>query len=361
MQGRSAVVRLSLDAPIAVGAPLTTEIRVPEQLSEVALPRGLLLALEAGRRLDLDDGPVYGLVVGLSNLRADPTYLEHVLAHRDEPDAMGAVEYFRDDRVLDLVASQVAASGPRIRIDSACASGSDALIVACQWIEQGYCEDVVVIAAASMLDPVGLALFRNIQALNEEDDLGASRPFDRRRRGFVMGEGAAGLWLSARQHETVRGWVCGYGQSMNAFKLTDMPSDLGAMENACRSALGEVEDLAFISAHGTSTLTNDVTETRLYKSLLGKERAYEVPVSALKSMSGHCLGASSLIEIVVSLEALHAGRVSPTINLLEPDSECDLDYVANQARSVRGNFALSNAFAFGGHNSSLLLGREAPR
>lgn len=359
LDGTSAVVSLGEEFPAAVGAPVTEELETPADFPHPIVPRGLLLALEAAHRLELEQGPRYGLVLALSSLYAEPAYLEHQLAHRDEPEAMAAVSAFCGDFPLAYLARSLGAVAPRARIDTACASGSDALAVAHQWLEAGAVEDVLVVAASSMLNPIGVALFRNIRALNEEDDLGASRPFDRRRRGFVMGEGAAACWLSRRQPRRPLGWLCAHGRTMNAEKLTDMPRDTGAMLEACRCALGPVRELAYISAHGTATPTNDPCETRIYKELLG-DAAYRVPTSSLKSMTGHCLGASSLIEAIVTLEALRRQKAPPTLNLEEPDPECDLDYVPGSPRPLRGHFALSTAFAFGGHNSALLLARDRP-
>jgi 3-oxoacyl-[acyl-carrier-protein] synthase II len=146
---------------------------------------------------------------------------------------------------------------------------------------------------------------------------------------------------------------------MNAEKFTAMPRDLDAMAAACLDALGPVRELAYVSAHGTGTPIGDPCETRLYKRVLGRD-AYRIPMSSMKSMTGHCLGASSLIEALVTLDALEARLAPPTINLREPDPECDLDYVPLEPRPIADGFALSVAFAFGGHNSALLLAREQP-
>ncbi|MDX1384605.1 MAG: beta-ketoacyl synthase N-terminal-like domain-containing protein, partial [Thermoanaerobaculia bacterium] len=298
-------------------------------------------------------------VLAMSSLYAEPAYIEHMLPHRDDSSRMATIAAFAGERPLETLAAALGTTGPRVRVDSACSSGSDALIVAHQWLETGTVPDVVVVAAAAMLNPVGLALFHNLHALSDSPETTASRPFDARRRGFVMGEGAAALWLSRSSVRDPLGYVCGHGRSMNAEKFTDMPADTAAMEAACRDALGEVDDLAFISAHGTGTPANDPCETRLYKRLFGR-RAYDIPISGLKSMTGHCLGASSLIEIVVSLHALRERIAPPTLNLDEPDPECDLDYIPHRPRPLRGDHALATAFAFGGHNSAVLLSRDGP-
>lgn len=356
--GRSAVTRLSDDHPVVVGAPVPDTLARLEEAGLIQ-PRALQLALEAGRRLAFEPGSPCGLVLAMSSLYAEPAYLEHVLPNRERPDRMAPIAAFAGEYPLEALARSLAITGPRARVDSACSSGSDALILAYQWLTSGVVDDVVVVAAASMLNPVGLALFHNLRALSDDDSLSASRPFDARRRGFVMGEGAAAVWLTRRATDSALGYLCGTGRSMNAEKFTDMPDDLTAMAAACRDALGTVTDLAYISAHGTGTPANDPCETRLYKALFG-ERAYGIPLSSLKSMTGHCLGASSLIEIVVTLEALRCGLAPPTLNLEQPDPECDLDYIPGVPRAISGNFALATAFAFGGHNSAVLLAREPP-
>ena len=165
-------------------------------------------------------------------------YLEHMLVHHDDADRMSDILAFCADFPLEYLASRLGVTGPRVRVDSACASGSDALAVAAEWLELGVVDDVIVVAASSMIDPVGLTLFRNLRALSDEDDVAASRPFDRRRRGFVMGEGAAAAWLSSRLPRSPLGFLCGHGRSMNAEAFTAMPTDLDAMAAACLDALG---------------------------------------------------------------------------------------------------------------------------
>jgi 3-oxoacyl-(acyl-carrier-protein) synthase len=357
--GTSAVTRLPAEHNPAIGAPVTTPLAAPEDFPYPLAPRALLLALEAADRLELENGPRYGLVLALSCLHAEPPYLEHMLLHRHTPERMADILAFCDDFPLEYLAARLGVAGPRVRVDSACASGSDALAVAHEWLELGAVDDVIVIAASSMLDPVGLTLFRNLRALSDEDEVTASRPFDRRRRGFVMGEGAAAAWLSSRSPRPALGFLCGHGRSMNAEAFTGMPTDLDAMAAACLEALGPVRGVAYISAHGTGTPIGDPCETRLYKQVFGDD-AYRIPTSSMKSMTGHCLGTSSLIEALVTLEGLRARTAPPTLNLEQPDPECDLDYVALRPRAIDDGFALSVAFAFGGHNSALLLARETP-
>ena len=358
--GRSAVVRLSEDFPVRVGAPIPDSVCRPDPDARPITPRGLALALEACHRLEYDPDAHYGLVLALPSLRSEPEYVVRSLDALEDPSRLTALLGFFSDAPLAQVANDLGVNGPRVRVDTACASGSDALIFAHQWLEAGAVEDVIVVASTAMLNPFAVAGFNNLGALNRDDDLRASRPFDSTRNGFVMGEGAAALWLSSRPHSTAPGYLSGYGQSMNATHMTGVPDDIGVMLTACTSALANVpdpqNDLAYISAHGTSTRLNDAAETRVYRELLGEGRAM-VPISSLKSMTGHCLGASSLIEACLCVDVLTHGRAPPTINLEHPDPGSDLDFLPNGSREVSGDFVLCNAFGFGGHNSSLLFSR----
>lgn len=351
--GRSAVIGLK-DMPVAVGAPFLGE------LPEIAwqwgfVPRALRLAFEARKRLELDDKRTYGLILGLPNLFSETQYLEHVLPHRESVAEMKAVLGFGDQQALGFLADQLPACGPRIRLDSACATGNDCLILAHQWLCAGLVSDVVVICASAMLNPVGLALFHNLKALNDSNDLKASRPFDHLRRGFVMGEGAAAVWLTARPESPCLGTVLGYGQTMSASHFVDPPEDISTMVQAAKLALGDCQDLAFVSAHGTATKAGDQAEVALQHALFA-ERACHIPITATKSQIGHCLGAAALIEAIVCWQALSHGVVPGIINFERADDGNSLDYVT-ASRKIHGAAALSNAFAFGGHNSCVLLGR----
>ena len=358
--GRSAVVRLSEQFPVRVGAPIPDSVCRPDPDARPIVPRGVALAIEACHRLDYDPDAHYGLVLALPSLRSEPEYIGRSLDAVEDPSGLTPLLSYFADAPLAHVADHVGIDGPRVRVDTACASGSDALIVAHQWLEAGAIEDVIVVASSAMLNPIIVAGFNNLGALNRDDDLRASRPFDLKRNGFVMGEGAAAMWLSSRSQATAPGYLSGYGQSMNATHMTGVPDDIGTMLRACTSALASVpnleKDLAYVSAHGTSTRLNDAAEIRVYRELLGEGRGM-VPISSLKSMIGHCLGASSLIEACVCMDVLTHGEAPPTINLEHPDPESGLDFVPNESREVSGDFVLSNAFGFGGHNSSLLFSR----
>ena len=358
--GRSAIVQLSEDFPVCVGAPVPDSVCHLDPDARPMVPRGVALAIEACHRLEYEPDAHYGLVLALPSLRFESEYVERCLEAIENPSGMAPLLNYFADAPLAHVADHLGVDGPRVRVDTACASGSDALIVAHQWLESDAVEDVIVVASSAMLNPIVVAGFNSLGALNRDDDLQASRPFDLRRNGFVMGEGSAAMWLSSRPHPAALGYLSGYGQSMNATNMTGVPDDVGIMLRACASALAGVpnpaKDLAYISAHGTSTRLNDAAEIRVYRELLGEGRD-RVAISSLKSMIGHCLGASSLIEACVCMDVLTHGDAPPTINLDHPEPESGLDFVPNQSRAVSGDFVLSNAFGFGGHNSSLLFSR----
>jgi len=215
--------------------------------------------------------------------------------------------------------------------------------------------------------PLALAGFGVMGAISTRNDepQRASRPFDADRNGFVVAEGAAMLALEERERAlargaTIYGEFLGYGSSADAYHIT-MPSEVGegAVESM-RAALADAgltpDDIDYINAHGTSTPLNDRSETAAIKRLFG-ERAYQVPVSSTKSMTGHLLGACGALEAIFCLMALRDGVIPPTINYETPDPDCDLDYVPNQARPADLRIAMSNAFGLGGHNTTIILGR----
>ncbi|CAM2009759.1 beta-ketoacyl-[acyl-carrier-protein] synthase family protein [Acanthopleuribacter pedis] len=356
---RSAVVGLDESFRVPIGAPVTKPLTALADAVGRPIPRGVLLAAEALAALPEKPKRRTGLVLGLPSLFSETEYVEHMLVHRHDVAAMERLHWFLGDHPLHLLQKRFGLTGPAARVDSACATGNDALIQAGIWLQQGLVDDVWVVAASAMLNPVAVALFDHLKALTERRDLEASCPFDARRRGFVMGEGAAALCLSRRPEARALGYLRGWGQSMSDTGFVDLPDDLRVVEGACRAALGGRDRVAYVSAHGTATQANDLMETRLHHRLFGKA-APSIPLSSIKSMIGHCLGAAALIEAWVCLAALHRQTAPPTINLRHPDPACDLDVVPNQARPIAGALALSNAFAFGGHNVSVLLERGEP-
>lgn len=246
---------------------------------------------------------------------------------------------------------------------TACASGSNAIGEAMRMIRHGYADAVITGGAEAAINASAVAGFVNMQALStSENPDEASLPFDKRRGGFVIGEGAVALILEEYEHAKARGAkiygeVCGYGSTCDAYHITaPHPEARGgakAMENAMAEAGYNDNDIVYINAHGTGTPMNDVVETVAIKKALGEENARKAYVSSSKSMTGHMLGAAGAIEALACLFALNEGVIPPTINLNEQDEACDLNYVPNKAVNVNATLALSNSLGFGGHNACL--------
>jgi 3-oxoacyl-[acyl-carrier-protein] synthase II len=257
--------------------------------------------------------------------------------------------------------------GPNCAVASACASAAHAIGEAFKAIRYDDADIMVTGGAEAALTPVGLACFIALKALSARngDPTKASRPFDRDRDGFVLSEGSGILVLEEYGHAQARGAriyaeLLGYGQSADGSHIT-APDEQGrgaafAMEAALKNGQVNPSDLSYINAHGTSTPLGDVAETRALKRLLG-DRAYHIPTSSTKSMTGHLLGASGGVEAIITAKAIQTGIMPPTINLENPDPECDLDYVPNTARQADVRYAMSNSFGFGGHNVALVMGK----
>jgi 3-oxoacyl-[acyl-carrier-protein] synthase II len=265
------------------------------------------------------------------------------------------------------LAQQFDLQGPNYTCLTACAASSQAVGEAAWIIRRGDADLVLAGGSHSMIHPFGVTGFNLLTALSTANDepAKASRPFDLRRDGFVLGEGAGMLVLEDLAHARRRGAriyaeLTGYGSTADAYRVTDShPQGRGAI--ACiRAALKDAgldpAAVGYINAHGTSTQVNDKVETLAIKKVFG-EGAYQVPVSSSKSMLGHLIAAAGAVELIISTKALLDGVLPPTINYEVPDPECDLDYVPNQAREKRVGHALSNSFGFGGQNISLIVSR----
>ncbi|MCD8099808.1 MAG: beta-ketoacyl-ACP synthase II [Oscillospiraceae bacterium] len=252
--------------------------------------------------------------------------------------------------------------GPAQPQVTACASGSNAIGEAMRLIRHGYADAMIAGGAEATINELSVAGFSNMKALStSEDPLAASLPFDARRAGFVMGEGAGALILEEYEHAAARGAhiyaeLAGYGSTCDAHHITAPdPEGKGgarAMEDALREAQYD-GDKIYINAHGTGTPLNDSGETLAIKTALGEDKARRVMISSTKSMTGHMLGAAGAVEAVASVLALTTGIIPPTIGLTQPDSACDLDYVPLTARQAQMELALSNSLGFGGHNATL--------
>jgi len=273
--------------------------------------------------------------------------------------------------IANLAAGRVAidlgAKGPNLCFTTACTAGTHSLGHAYRLIRHGHADAVIAGGSEACVSRFGMVAFCAMRALSKRNDEPekASRPFDKDRDGFVIGEGAGILILEEREHALQRGAkicgeIIGYGENGDAHHIA-APEPEG--EGAANCMLAAIEDAGiepsrvdYINAHGTSTPFNDLVETRAIKRIFG-DHAYRMAVSSTKSMTGHLLGAAGAVEAIYTLLALHSGILPPTINYQTPDPECDLDYVPNQKREQPIRFAMSNSFAFGGTNGSILFKR----
>ena len=255
--------------------------------------------------------------------------------------------------------------GPCFSVASACASGSDGIGTAFLMLKAGMIDAAVTGAAEMTICSVGVAAFDRVGAMSRRNDdySMTPQPFDKNRDGLVMGEGAAVFVMeressAKKRGATILAELAGYGATADAFHVT-APHENGeggaaAMLMALESAQANADDVGYINAHGTGTPLNDQSETRAIKAAFG-EKAYQMPISSTKSMTGHMMGATGALEVIFCVQAIRDGLLPPTIHYETPDPECDLDYIPNKAREKKISLALSNAFGFGGHNAVLAI------
>ena len=265
------------------------------------------------------------------------------------------------------VASLFDCQGPNVNCLTACAASSQAVGEATEIIRRGEADVMISGGTHSMIHPFGVTGFNLLTALSERNDepTKASRPFDRLRDGFVLGEGAGMVVLEELEHAkkrgaTIYGEVLGYGSTADAYRITDIHPEgrgaIGCMRMAIADAKLDPSDIGYVNAHGTSTSVNDRVETVACKEVFG-ERAPQTPVSSTKSMMGHLIAAAGVTEMIVCLMAIRDNVLPPTINYENPDPDCDLDYVPNEPREASLRYALNNSFGFGGQNITLCVGQ----
>ncbi|MBQ6040757.1 MAG: beta-ketoacyl-ACP synthase II [Oscillospiraceae bacterium] len=266
-----------------------------------------------------------------------------------------------------MIAIHMQAKGPCIEVTTACATGTNAIGEAMRAIRHGYADAIIAGGVDAALHPLSMSGFINCQALTESTDPNAaSIPFDKRRNGFVMGEGAGALVLEEYEHAVARGAniyaeLVGYGSTCDAFHVTAPDSEAVASGKAIADCLAEAAkdvpaEQIYLNAHGTSTPLNDKTETKAIKNAFGAD-AYKIHVSSTKSMTGHLLGAAGAIEAIAAIKALQNNLVPPTINYKEPDPECDLNITPNTAAETPLQLALSTSLGFGGHNACIAFAK----
>jgi 3-oxoacyl-[acyl-carrier-protein] synthase II len=323
--------------------------------------------LPTGDALDEEEACRTGVVIG-SGIGGLPlieeTHIEYVSrgARRISP-------FFVPASIINMISGHVSMrhgyKGPNLAVVTACTTGLHSIGEAGRLIEYGDADVMIAGGSEGTVSPLGVGGFAAMRALStrNDDPTAASRPWDKDRDGFVLGEGAGVMVLEEYEHAKARGAkiyaeLGGYGMSADAGHMTapSMDGPRRAMLNAMRNAGVNVDQINYLNAHGTSTPLGDINETHAIKAALG-DHAYKTVVSSTKSMTGHLLGGAGGIESVFTVLALHHQKVPPTINLLNPDPECDLDYCANTARDLKIDVALKNNFGFGGTNGSLVFKR----
>ncbi len=342
------------------------EARKMDRFTQFAVAASIMAQKDAGLEINETNAERIGVWIG-SGIGGMETYEQQFLTFQ-ERGARRVSPFFIPMLIPDMAAGQVSiylgAKGPNSCSVTACASGTNSIGDAFKVIQRGDADVMVTGGAEAPIVNMAIAGFTANTALTTNaDPQTASRPFDKDRDGFVIGEGAGILVLEELEHALARnakiyGEVVGYGTTGDAHHITaPAPEGEGAaraMKMAIETAGVVPEQVGYINAHGTSTPYNDLFETLAVKSVFG-EHAYKLAMSSTKSMTGHLLGAAGGVEAIFTVMALHEGILPPTINLQNPDPACDLDYVPNEAREVQVEYALSNSLGFGGHNASLLF------
>lgn len=322
----------------------------------------------AGLNFDQEDRDRVGVLIGSGMSALAPVFESLTVMQTKGPNRVSPflIPIMLPDTPGAAISIAYGLRGPNWTLATACATGNDSIGQAYRMIQWGLQDVIVAGATEAAIIPITVAGFAAMTALSSRNDEPekASRPFDLNRDGFVPGEGAAVLALESLAHAQARGAdilgeILGYGMSSDAYHVSAPADDgLGAMK-AMHQAMAEAgvsaADIDYINAHGTSTPLNDKIETLAVKKALG-ERAYQIPISSTKSMTGHLLGATGALEAVFCLKTIESGVIPPTINYETADPECDLDYVPNRPRQAAVKVAMTNAFGFGGHNSVLILG-----
>ena len=347
----------------------TREARKMDRFTHFATAAALEALEQSGLKITEENRDRVGILIG-SGIGGVISIIEQYEAMKDRgPDRVSPflIPMMISDSAAGNLAIRIGARGPNMALATACASGTNALGEAAEMIRRGAADVMVAGASEAGISALTMAGMNVMTALStrNDDPQRASRPFDKSRDGFLMGEGAGILILESLEYAQARGAkiLCeftGYGTSDDAHHIS-APAENGAgaaisMNLALKDAGLGVTDIQYINAHGTSTQLNDKSETAAIKTVFG-EQAYKTAVSSTKSMTGHLLGASGALEAVIATLTITNGIVPPTINYETPDPNCDLDYVPNQPRKANVDNVMSNSFGFGGHNATLILSR----
>jgi len=343
------------------------EARRMDRFAQFALAAAIQAVADARLEIDKANRDQVGVVLG-SGIGGVSTLFDNVKAFLERgPSRVSPfmVPMMLPDTGPGMIAIHMGLRGPNMAVVTACASGTNAVGEAVEIIRRGDADVILAGGSEAALIPVAMAGLNVMTALStrNEEPQRASRPFDRERDGFVMGEGSAVLVLESLEHALSRqalilAEITGYGSTNDAYHIS-APAENGAgaalcMQKALKNAGLTINDIDYINAHGTSTPLNDKSETAAIKSVFG-ERAYNLPISSTKSMTGHLLGASGALEALLCVKILQDQILPPTINYENPDPECDLDYVPNTARAASVGHIMSNSFGFGGHNATIIV------
>ncbi len=344
------------------------DVKKMDAFVQFAVAASLQAVADAKLDMGREDKTRVGVLIG-SGIGGLPVMVEqHARLLEKGPDRVSPflIPMLIINMASGMVSIYLQAQGPNTATVSACASGAHAIGEATRWIQHGDADVVIAGGTEACIIELGYAGFSNMNALcqdGNEHPTKASRPFDKNRSGFVMGEGSGIVVLESLEHAQARGAriygeSAGYGMTCDAYHMTT-PAENGegaarSMELALKDAKLDPKDVDYINAHGTSTPYNDKFETMAIKTVF-KERAAKVPVSSTKSTTGHLLGAAGGIEFIACVLAIQEGVLPPTINLETPDPDCDLDYIPNQKRVQPVQVCLSNSLGFGGHNVSLIV------
>ncbi|HLO32097.1 MAG TPA: beta-ketoacyl-ACP synthase II [Anaerolineales bacterium] len=347
----------------------TREARKMDRFTQFATAVALEALEQSGLKIDESNRDRIGVVIG-TGIGGISTLLEQVEVMRERgPERVSPflVPMMISDSAPGMLAIRFGVRGPNMALATACASGNNVIGEALEMIRRGAADAMIAGASEAAIVPVAMAGLNVMTALStrNDDPASASRPFDKERDGFVMGEGAGILILEELEHARARGArilceLSGYGTTDDAHHIS-APAENGAgaalsMKLALENAKLGLMDIGYINAHGTSTPLNDKSETAAIKTVFG-EQAYNLPISSTKSMTGHLLGASGALEAVFCTLAIREEVLPATINYHTPDPECDLDYIPNQPRKASPKHVMSNSFGFGGHNATLIFSR----
>lgn len=364
-------IEVKIGAPVKSFDPLDfmdkKRTRRLGRATQFAIAAAALALKDSNLNLEREDRDRIGVLLGTGIGNVEALTENHLKLLKEGARRVSPffVPQFMPNAVSGEISIQWGLRGPNYGIVSACASSNHALGTAADFIKEGYADVMLAGGAEAVLLPLTFAGFDQMGALSRRNDEPhkASRPFDKERDGFVIGEGAGVLILEDLKHALKRdahvyAELVGFGMSADANHITAPDADGAGARKSMQMALQRAgikpDEVDYINAHGTATPLGDVSETKAIKSLFG-ERAYKIPVSSTKSQIGHLLGAAAAVEAIATLLALEEGMLPPTINYEHPDPECDLDWVPNEARRAEVKIALSNSFGFGGHNSTIVL------